>query len=147
MQLVKWNPMRDFLDRHSRANRIFDDLLYPFVHSGGGISVWGRMPAVDTYDSDENIVIKAELPGVDKKDIAIDVEKGVLTLKAERTVQNEVGKENYYCKERSSGRFVRRFALPENVDPEKIKAEYKDGVLKIEIFRPEERKPRKVSVH
>jgi HSP20 family protein len=102
---------------------------------------------VDIFDKDEAIVIKAELPGMEKKDIAIDMKDGVLTLKGERFHEEEVKEENYYRKERTSGKFHRAFKMPEDVDPEKIKADFKNGVLTIDIPKPEERKPRKITVH
>ena len=104
-------------------------------------------PVVDIYDNDDAIVIKAELPGIDKKDISIDLKDGVLTLEGERSYDNEVKEENYHRKERAYGKFHRSFRLPENVDVDNIKADYKDGILKIDIPKPEEVKPKKVEVH
>ena len=95
----------------------------------------------------DEVEFKAELPGVDKKDISVDVKDGILTLSGERTYENEVKEGNYYRKERAFGKFNRSFALPEGLDPEKIDADYKDGVLKIAIPKPEEKKPRKIAVH
>jgi HSP20 family protein len=104
-------------------------------------------PAVDVYDTDNTVVIKAELPGIDKKDLSIDVNGRVLTLKGERSGDNEVKEEKYYRKERFHGKFERSFTLPDDTDPEKIQAEFKDGVLKIEVPKPEEKKPKQITVH
>ena len=104
-------------------------------------------PTVDIYDNDEHIVIKAELPGIDKKDIVIDVKDGLLVLKGERSFDNEVKEEKYYCRERMFGKFERVFRLPADVDPEKISANYKDGILKIDIPKPEEQQPKQITVH
>ena len=82
-----------------------------------------------------------------KKDIVIDVRDGVLTLKGERSYEKEVAEDKYYRKERTYGKFERSFTLPVNVDAEHIKAEYKDGVLKIEVPKPEDHKPKKITVH
>jgi HSP20 family protein len=104
-------------------------------------------PVVDIYDNEDNIVIKAELPGIDKENINVDVKDGVLILKGERSSDNEVKKDKYYRRERMFGKFERAFNLPADVDPDKIKADYTDGVLKIDIPKPEERKPKQITVH
>ena len=104
-------------------------------------------PVVDMYDEDDRVVIKAELPGVDKKDIAIDVKDRILTLSGERTYDNEVKEENYYRRERAYGKFQRAFSLPADVDSDKIKADFEDGLLKIEVPKPEKQKPKNITVH
>lgn len=146
MQLVKWNPMRDMLSFNNRADRIFNDFFYP----SRGMqmskdSSWN--PRVDIYEDEDAIVLKAELPGVEKDNIVVDVEGRVLTLKGERSSDNEVKEESYYRRERTFGSFERRFNLPDNVDPEKITADYKDGILKLGIPKPDENKPRQITVH
>jgi len=110
-----------------------------------GMGRWN--PAVDLYEKNDHFVIKAELPGVDKKDIAIDLKDRVLTLSGERSHENEVKEENYYRRERSYGKFQRVFTLPADVDSDKIKAEFNDGLLQIEVPKPEEQKPKKVTIH
>lgn len=92
-------------------------------------------------------MIKAELPGVDKNDIKIDLKDRLLTLSGERTYDNEVKEENYYRRERSYGKFQRAFTLPTDVDSDKIKADFKDGVLEIEVPKPEEKKAKQVTIH
>ena len=104
-------------------------------------------PRVDIYEDEDAIVLKAELPGVKKDNIVVDVEGRVLTLKGERSSDNEVKEESYYRRERTFGSFERRFNLPDNVDPEKITADYKDGILKLGIPKPDENKPRQITVH
>ena len=99
MQLVKLNPMPDFLSLRGRMNRMFDDFFLPRTMDGDETLSWGWNPVVDIYDNDENIVIKAELPGVDKKDITVDIKDRVLKLKGERSANNEVKEDNYYRKE------------------------------------------------
>jgi HSP20 family protein len=147
MELIRWNPMRDVFGFGHRMNHLFDDVFRPVAREDGGLSMWNGYPTVDIYDNDENIVITAELPGIDKTDIVIDVKDGVLTLKGERSFDNEVKEEKYYCRERTFGKFQRAFRLPADVDPEKINADYKDGILKIDIPKPEEQKPKKITVH
>ena len=147
MNLVKWNPWREMPALHNRINRMFDD---PFFRIGRmadeeGLGMWN--PAVDLYEEDDTFVIKAELPGIKKDDIQVDLKDRVLTVSGERTHDNEVKEENYYRRERSYGKFQRAFTLPVEVDSEKIKAEFKDGVLQIEVPKPEDKKTRRVTVH
>jgi HSP20 family protein len=147
MELMRWNPMRDVFGFGHRMNHLFDDVFRPVAREDGRLSMWNGYPTVDIYDNDENIVITAELPGINKTDIVIDVKDRVLTLKGERSFDNEVKEEKYYCRERTFGKFQRAFRLPADVDPEKISADYKDGILKIDIPKPEEQKPKKITVH
>ena len=148
MELVRWNPRRDMLGMNSLFDRMFED-FFPntSTRSGENLSTWSWKPAVDIYDEKDHVVLKAELPGVEKKDIQIDVDGRVLTLKGKRTADNEVKKENYYQRERVVGNFARSFGLHAEVDPDKIEAEFKDGVLTLKIPKPEEQKPRKITVH
>jgi HSP20 family protein len=147
MNLIRWNPWRERSALDNTFNRFFGDTFFPthWLDDESGIASW--KPVVDIYDNDKNIVIKAELPGVDKKDIEVDLKDRVLTLKGERSYENEVKEDNYHRKERVYGKFHRSFTLPADYDPEKIKADFKDGVLKIEIPKPEEEKPKKIVVH
>jgi len=147
MNLVRWNPLREMESFHDRIHRLFDDTLFPTLTGSDELSLGNWRPVVDIYEDEEAIVVKADLPGVDKKDIKVDLKDRVLTLEGERSHENEVKKENYYCKERAFGRFHRAFTLPEGVDSDKIKAEFKDGVLKVEIPKPEEKKPKKIAVN
>ncbi|NNL75857.1 MAG: Hsp20/alpha crystallin family protein [Desulfobacterales bacterium] len=147
MNLVRWSPWGEMTTLQNRFNRMLDD---PFFRIGrldndADMGMWN--PTVDLYEKDNNFVIKAELPGVDKKDITIDLKDRVLTLSGERSYDNEVKEENYYRRERSYGKFQRAFTLPADVDSDKIKAEFKDGVLQVEVPKPEEQKPKQVTIH
>jgi HSP20 family protein len=139
--------MNEMFSLHRPFSRLFDDFFLPRTTTEDGSLTWGWNPVVDIYDNEDNIVIKAELPGVSKKDIEIDIKDRVLTLKGERSADNEVKEDNYYRRERTYGRFERSFTLPANVDPDKIKADYNDGVLKIEVPKPEDQKPKQITVH
>jgi HSP20 family protein len=147
MELIRWNPRRELFGLHNTINRLFDNFIYPTVRSDETLSDWDWNPVVDIYEHEENIVITAELPGVDKKDMTVDVKDGILTLKGERSTHNEVKEDNYYRQERCYGKFERSFTLPVEIDPEKITADYKDGVLKIDIPKTEKSKPKQVSIH
>ncbi len=147
MNLVRWNPWKEMSTLQNRMNSLFSE---PFFGNGGDdtdLSMGSWYPAVDMFDNGDKIVIKAELPGLDKKDISVDLKERVLTLSGERNYDNEVKEENYYRRERASGKFKRVFSLPSDVDSDKIKADFKDGVLKIEIPKPEAQKPKQIAIH
>lgn len=139
--------MQDIFSLRHPINRVFDDFFYPFLPREAESAVWNWNPVVDVYEDENNFVIKAELPGIDKKDISIDLKDRILKLKGERSADNEVKEDNYYHRERVSGKFERVFTLPGEIAPEKIKADYKDGVLKIEVPKPEKQKPKKITIH
>ncbi len=147
MNLVKWNPWREMPTLHNRINRLFDDPFFSVgrMEDDAVMGMWN--PAVDLYEKDDHYMIKAELPGVDKNNVKIDLKDRLLTLSGERTYDNEVNEENYYRRERSYGKFQRAFTLPADVDSDKIKAEFKDGVLQIEIPKPEEKRAKQVTIH
>lgn len=147
MQLVRFNPTRNRFAFPKRFDNWFDDFFYPATKGADSVSapIWN--PRVDIYDDNDNIVVKAEVPGVDKKDLFVDLKGRVLTLKGERSHDNEVKEDKYFRRETSFGQFERSFTLPTDVDPESVKAEYKDGVLKVNIPKPEETKPKTISVH
>ncbi len=147
MELVRWNPWREMFNVRSRANTFLDEFFFPADVRENAATVWNWNPVVDVFENEDHFVIKADLPGIDKKDITLDVKEGVLTLKGERHVDEEVKKENTYCRERVHGRFERAFKLPNHVDADKITADYKDGVLKIEIPKPEVIKPKQITIH
>ena len=147
MNLVRWNPMREMDTLHNRINRLFDGNFFPTSSLDDDMSLGSWRPVVDIYENEDAVVVKAELPGVDKKDIKVDLKDGVLTLSGERSHEKEVKEDNYYRKEREFGRFHRSFTVPAEIDPDKINAEFKDGVLKVEIPKPEEKKPKKIAVH
>ena len=147
MNLVKWRPLKELSPFEDRFDRLFDASFLPTVgmEDTPGSTQW--RPVVDVYDREDKIVIKAELPGLEKKDIKVDVKDRVLTLKGERSYENEVKEGKYYRKERAFGKFERAFTLHSDIDSGKIEAEYKDGVLRVEIPKPEEEKPKKIMVH
>ena len=147
MNLVRWNPRKEMSVLQNRMNHLFTE---PFFRSGredDELSMGAWHPAVDMFDNDDKIVIKAELPGMKKNDFSVDVKDRVLTLSGERNYDNEVKEENYYRRERTYGRFKRAFHLPADVDADNIKAEFKDGVLRVEIPKPEAQKPKQITVH
>ena len=147
MMMTKWTPMNEMANFQDRFERIFEEPFWPIVGEKSPWSLTGWNPVVDVYDRDEAIVIKADLPGVTKEDISIDVKDRVLTIRGERSEEKEVNKERFYRKERVYGKFQRSFNLSEAVDPEGIEARFKDGVLKIEIPKSERARPKQITVH
>jgi HSP20 family protein len=147
MAIVRWEPFRDLVSLQERMNRLFEESFRGARGSGeedASLSSWA--PAVDIYEHDGSIVLKAELPGVSPKDVDVRVENNVLTLRGERKFENDVKKESYHRVERSYGSFLRSFTLPNVVDTDRIKAEYKDGVLRLTLPKKEEAKPKQISI-
>ena len=147
MTIVRWEPFRNLLSLQERMNRLFEE-----SSRGAGrgqeedwvMGAWA--PAVDIYEKGTDVVLKAELPGLDPKDVDIRIENNVLTLKGERKIEDEIKQENYHRVERSYGSFTRSFTLPSTVDTTNVKADYKDGVLRITLPKREEAKPKLIQV-
>ncbi len=146
MQLVRFNPNRDLFNLRRPMNSLLDDFFGDFFHAARPAMSRGWNPRVDVFEEDDHIVMKAELPGVEKDKIAIDVDGRVLTVKGERCVENEVKADRFHLRERAYGRFERSFTLPSETDSEQIKAEYKDGVLKLNIPKPASSQPKPIAI-
>jgi HSP20 family protein len=149
MAIVRWEPFRDLVGLQERMNRVFDE-SFRGINRRSGEEDWvggSWAPAVDIYEQNGNIVLKAELPGVDPKDVDVRVENNILTLSGERKLENEVKRENYHRVERAYGSFTRSFTLPNVVDTEKIKAEYKDGLLRMTLPKKDEARPKQISIN
>jgi HSP20 family protein len=147
MDLIRWNPLNEMVSLRERLNRLFDDSLFPtdWSKEDAAMGIWS--PAVDLFEKNDHLVIKAELPGIEKKDISVHMKDGVLTLKGERKHENEVQDGNFYRREMSYGKFQRSFRLPGDVDPEKITAQFENGLLTIEVPKPEQHKPKQIAVN
>jgi len=145
MTLVRFQPfVEDFQALQERFSRILQDSTLARCGSEEAMGSWA--PLCDIYEEGDNIVVKAEVPGVDKSDIHLQVENNVLTLRGERKRDREVKSENLFRTERFYGSFTRSFTLPVTVDTEKIRAEYRDGVLLVTLPKVEEAKPRRINV-
>jgi HSP20 family protein len=138
--------LRELATMQERMNKLFEDTLKPSARGEDGLSVANWAPAVDIYETDKEIVLKAELPEMQEKDISIKVEDNVLSVSGERKMEKEVKEENYHRIERSYGSFSRSFTLPQTVDRDTIKASYKDGVLKVTLPKKEEVKPKQIKI-
>ena len=128
------------------------DKLFDSFFNGSSISkrdgsggVWA--PSVDVHEDQNSFYIEAELPGVKKEDIQLEIENNVLTIKGERRFEKKEEQDSYHFVERSYGSFFRSFSLPKNVDPDNIGAEYRDGMLLLTLPKREEVKPRTVSIN
>jgi HSP20 family protein len=146
MAVVRWDPFRDLNMLQDRMNRLFDDAGRGWRNDESAAATTTWSPAVDIFETEGEIVVKAELPGMERKDIALNLEKNVLTLKGERRFEKETKDENYHRIERSYGAFSRAFSIPATVDDEKIRADYKDGVLKIVLPKKEHAMPKQIRI-
>jgi HSP20 family protein len=139
MSLIRWDPFREF-NTPVRFGGFFNkDWETPM-----STTAWN--PSVDVFENENEVVFKAELPGMNAKDIEVKFENNVLTLKGERHFEKETKEENYHRVEREYGNFYRSFALPTAVNGDKVKAEYKDGILKIVLTKKEEIKPKPIKI-
>jgi len=148
MALVRWEPVRELTTLQHEMNRLFSSFFdTPAGGANGGTQGLRRwVPAMDLVETDDHFVLKADLPGLGPDDVNIEVEDNVLTISGERKVEHETEREGFYRVERASGSFRRSLTLPEGVNLEDVAANFDNGVLEIRIPKPEERKPRKVSI-
>jgi HSP20 family protein len=142
MAIVRWSPARDLAGMEiERLNRMFAD----FYGESFGQN-W--VPPVDIFETDDHeVVLKAELPDMKREDINLTFENGVLTIRGERKIDQDVKRENYHRTERHYGTFSRSFTLPNTVDAGRISAAYKDGVLTVRLPQREEAKPKQIAVN
>ncbi len=146
MAIVRWDPFQNISSLQDRINRIFAETFPHTTQDRDDLVSCAWKPAVDIYETEHGLKIKVELAGVRKQDVAIEVKENILTIQGERAADNEVKEENYYRRERCCGIFHRAFTLQEAVAPDKIKASFKDGMLEIDIPRPEHPAARRINV-
>jgi len=127
-----------------RLNRLFEDTFLPLGAEPFSMAAWS--PSCDIYETENEIVVKAEIPGLKKEDVKLSVQDNVLTLSGERKFEEETKKENYVRVERGYGSFTRSFTLPAYVDATKISAEFKDGLLEVKLPKSEAAKPKEVEI-
>ena len=146
MAITRWDPFRDLSILQERMNRVFEDAAVRGWKNDEPSATTSWSPAVDIYETDSEIMVQAELPGVDRKDIALQLENNVLTLKGDRRFEKETNQENYHRIERSYGGFSRAFTIPTIVDEDKIRADYKDGILKIALPKKDQVKAKQIKI-
>jgi HSP20 family protein len=145
MTIIRWDPYRDVVALQNRMNSLFQD----FSRNGENESVTatGFVPPVDIYEDEHKLVLKIEIPGMRQEDLDVRMENNTLTVKGERSFQSEGKEETFHRVERRYGSFYRSFTVPNTINPESIKADYDAGVLRVELEKKPESKPRQIKVN
>jgi len=144
--ITRWDPFREFVTLQDRMNRLFRESHGPEGRDEA-LATSTFSPAVDVYEDEHNVTLKIEVPGIDEKDIDVRIENNTLTVHGERKFEKEEKEENYRRVERQYGSFTRTFTLPTTVDAEKVQADYDKGVLKIQLPKKAEAKPKQIKVN
>jgi HSP20 family protein len=142
--LTRWEPFRGASSLQDQVNRLFNDVVERTAEESS-LTAWA--PAVDIYETEHELMVKADLPDVDPKDLDIRVENNILTIRGERKFEKKVNEENYLRVERAYGSFARSFTLANTVNSDAIKADYQNGVLTLTIPKREEAKPKQIKVN
>jgi len=145
--ITRWEPFRNLSSFQEQMNRLFEDSFIRPRSESSALTTWA--PAVDIYETKDELVVKADLPDINEEDLDVRVENNTLTISGERKFESSVSEDNFLRVERAYGAFTRSFSLPNTVSAEAIKAEYRNGVLTVSMPKREESKPKqiKVSVH
>ncbi len=147
MTIVRWDPYRDVLALQNRMNSIFQD----FSRNGAGenetVTAAGFVPPVDIYEDEHQLVLTLEIPGIKQDDLDVRMENNTLSVKGERSFQTEGKEENFHRVERRYGSFYRAFTVPSTIDPNSIKADYDAGILRIELQKKAESKPKQIKIN
>ncbi|MFM1767976.1 MAG: hypothetical protein RJA22_505 [Verrucomicrobiota bacterium] len=144
--LTRWDPFKEMDDLQRRLGSIFGLAPQRTPQGKETMTVTQWMPLVDITEDDKEYLIKAELPEVKREEVKVTVENGVLTLSGERKLEKEEGNRRYHRVERAYGSFTRSFTVPEDADPAKVTAEFKDGVLTVRLAKSEKARPRSIDV-
>jgi HSP20 family protein len=142
---TRWEPFRELSTLEERLNRMFGE-NFGNLYGGQELTAGAFVPPVDVYEDEKSIRLKMEVPGIEEKDININLEDNLLTVKGERKMESETKEENYHRIERSYGSFSRSFTLPNTVNPEDVKAGYAKGVLTISLGKRAEARPKQIKV-
>jgi HSP20 family protein len=148
MTIVRWEPLRELSSLQSEMNRLFNTVFDPTTTGGSGGTAQLRrwMPAMDLVETDEHFVLRADLPGMSEEDVRIELEDTVLTISGERKAEHEHREEGFHRVERAFGAFARTLTLPKGIDPEGISASFDKGVLEVRVPKPQETRPRRISI-
>ncbi len=147
MTIVRWEPFRELSSLQNEMNRLFDSAFdTPRAGGNAGKAMRRWIPAMDLVEGPEQFVLRADLPGMKQEDVSIEFEDNILTIAGERKSQHEERDEGFHRVERAFGSFSRTLTLPKGIDPEAINARFEDGVLEVTIPKPEESKPRRISI-
>jgi len=145
MSITRWDPFQNLATLQDQVNRLFEAPFAGRRTESSNLTAWA--PAVDIYETENELVVKADLPEINEKDLDVRVENNMLTIRGERKFEQKVKEDNYLRIERTYGSFSRSFSLPTTVNTEGIHAEYKNGVLTVELPKRAEAKPRQVKVN
>ena len=147
MAIVRWEPLRELNSLQSEMNRLFNAAFDTPVTAQAGATAPRRwIPAMDLVEAGDHFLVRADLPGLSEEDVKIEVEDGVLTISGERKLEQETTQNGVTRVERAFGSFARSLTLPKGVDPSAVTASFDRGVLELRIPKPEERKPRRISI-
>ena len=144
MELVRWEQVEGVNRIQSRINELFEDALGRTRAQQSAAAVW--YPPVDILESKDSYLIRAELPGMRNEDLKTEVNEGILTLSGERKLEEPASGVEYHRIERVTGKFSRSFHVPQTVNPDGIKATYKDGILEVQVPKADEAKPRQIAI-
>jgi HSP20 family protein len=144
MALIRWDPVRELDSFQSEMNRLFDRFFDG--RSGNGNTVQRWIPAMDVVETEDHLVLRADLPGMSEDDVEIEIKDGVLTVSGERRSENEEKGEGYHRVERAFGRFSRSLALPQGTEADQVDAKFDNGVLEVQVPKPQESKPTRVQI-
>ena len=142
--ITRWDQSRGLASLQDQLNRLFEDNFTRDRSAHADLATWA--PPVDIYETQNELVLKIDLPDVQDKDIDVRVENNMLTIRGERKFEKDVNEDNYLRVERAYGSFMRSFSLPNTVSSENIRAEYRNGVLSLHMAKREESKPKQVKI-
>jgi len=145
MAITRWDPFRDVLALQNRMNSLFQEYNRG-QNENDALSTAAFVPPVDIYEDEHKIVLKLEVPGMQESDLDIQLENNVLTVRGERKFEKEEKEENFHRIERRYGSFFRSFTIPNTVNPESVKASYEAGVLRLDLEKRAEAKPKQIKV-
>jgi HSP20 family protein len=146
MTIVHFEPIRELASLQGEMNRLFNTLFDPPGSGGGNAGARRWVPAMDLVETEDALVLRADLPGMDEGDVRIEVEDGVLSVSGERKAEHAEREQGFYRLERAFGQFARTLTLPKGVDPEAVTAHFDRGVLEVRIPKPETVKPRRIEI-
>jgi HSP20 family protein len=145
MTIVRWEPLRELTSLQSEMNRLFNQVFDAPAGTGGGPARrW--VPAMDLVETPDDFVLRADLPGMTREDVKLEIEENVLTVSGERKAEHLENEQGFYRLERAFGTFSRSLTLPKGVDGEAVRASFADGVLEVHIPKPAQAKPRRVEI-
>jgi HSP20 family protein len=146
MALVRWEPFRELAALQNEMGRWMNQLAGGVGATAGNGQSSSWLPAVDVWETEGELVLSFDLPGIEEDKIAVELDDDILTVTGERERRHEHGNDRFYRFERRFGQFSRSVTLPTGVKEDEIKAEYKDGVLEIRVPKPEEQKPKRIQI-